>query len=390
MARPKHMLCPYCFTRWSTNLAAYRCTGTDDTRCPRIPDEALGRLRGTTAPDEARVLVKQGKLGQAFTVKAGQPVRCECGAATRPVCPSCHSNLPQRFTEAEGRTMALVGTRAAGKSHYIAVALHELEHRVGPSFGGSLMLLDDASRDRVDNVLMPRLYREQGVLDATRSAAVDRDVRQPLVSRLTLGRAKNATHSNLVFFDAAGEDLQSLSVLEREARYVTQSDGLILLLDPLQIAAVRDEFDSDSELPPVSADPYTMLGRLAALLREARGIPAGKPIGVPLAIVLSKSDMLRGLLPEEHPLFRPSSNGRLFDPDAAHNLSEQLRADVAGWLGERFDKLVKAEFPLAAYFGVSALGENPVDGHLRNGVAPQRVEDPILWMLHAWGAIPKP
>jgi len=50
---------------------------------------------------------------------------------------------------------------------------------------------------------------------------------------------------------------------------------------------------------------------------------------------------------------------------------------------------VKTEFPRAAYFGVSALGENPVDGHLRNGVAPQRVEDPILWMLHTWGAIPK-
>ena len=389
MARAKEMLCPYCFTRWSTNVAAFRCTSTDDTRCPRVADEALGRLRGTPAPDEARVLIKKGRLGQGFAVKPGQPVRCDCGVATRPVCPSCHSSLPQRFTEAEARTMALVGTRAAGKSHYIAVALHELEHRVGPKFGGSLMLLDDATRDRVENVLMPRLYGEQGVLEATQSAAADHRAREPLVSRLTLGRAKDATHSNLVFFDAAGEDLQSLSVLEREARYVTQSDGLILLIDPLQISAVRDEFDGDGELPPVTADPYTMLGRLAALLREARGIPTGKPIGVPLAIALSKSDMLRGLLPEGHLLFNASSNGRLFDPDAARNLSEQLRADVAGWLGERFDTFVKAEFPQAAYFAVSALGENPVEGHLRNGVAPRRVEDPILWMLHTWGAIPR-
>jgi hypothetical protein len=389
MARAKEMLCPYCFTRWSTNVAAFRCTSTDDTRCPRVADEAIGRLRGTPAPNEPRVLIKKGKLGQAFAVKAGQPVRCDCGAATRPVCPSCHSNLPQRFTEAAARTMALIGTRASGKSHFIAVALHELEHRVGPKFGGSLMLLDDATRDRVDNVLMPRLYGEQGVLEATESAAADHRVREPLVSRLTLGRAKDATHSNLVFFDAAGEDLQSLSVLEREARYVTQSDGLILLIDPLQISAVRDEFDGGSELPPVTADPYTMLGRLAALLREARGIPSGKPIGVPLAIALSKSDMLRGLLPEGHLLFNASANGRLFDPDAVRNLSEQLRADVAGWLGERFDTFVKTEFPQAAYFAVSALGENPVEGHLRNGVAPRRVEDPILWLLSTWGAIPK-
>jgi Double-GTPase 2 len=389
MARAKDILCPYCFNRWTTSTAAFRCTSTDETRCPRVPDEEIGRLRGTTAPKEARVIVRKGRLGQAFTVKPGQPVRCDCGAATRPVCPDCHSNLPQRFTEADARTMALVGTRAAGKSHYIAVALHELEHRVGPRFGGSLMLLDDSTRNRVENVLMPRLYGEQALLDATQSAAADRAVREPLVSRLTLGREKRATHSNLVFFDAAGEDLQSLVVLEREARYVTQSDGLILLIDPLQIASVRDELEDECGLPPVSADPYTMLGRLAALMREARGIAANKPIDVPLAITLSKSDMLRGLLDEEHPLFRAPSNGRMFDAEATRNLSEQLRADVAGWLGERFDTFVKAEFPKTSYFGVSALGENPVNGHLRNGVAAQRVEDPILWMLHTWEAIPK-
>ena len=199
--------------------------------------------------------------------------------------------------------MALVGTRASGKSHYIAVALHELEHHVGPSFAGSLMLLDDASRDRMDNILLARLYRQQVVLEATRSAAVDRDVSTPLVSRLTLGHGKAATHSNLVFFDAAGEDLQSLKIIEREGRYITLSDGLILLLDPLQMPAVRDELDGTSELPPVTADPYTMLGRLAGMLREARAIPPGKQIDVPLAITLSKVDMLRGLLAEDHPLF---------------------------------------------------------------------------------------
>ncbi|HVR05019.1 MAG TPA: hypothetical protein VMS02_03185 [Solirubrobacteraceae bacterium] len=390
MTRPREVLCPYCFTHWSTRLAAFRCTSSDDARCPRVPDEALGRLRGTPAPDEPRVLVKKGGLGQAFSVKQGQPVLCECGSPTRPVCPTCHSSLPQRFTEADSRTMALVGTRATGKSHYIAVTLHELEHRVGPNFGGSLMLLDDASRDRVDKVLTRRLYDEQTVLDATRSAVVDRDVRVPLVSRLTLGQGRGATHSNLVFFDAAGEDLQSVNILAREARYITQSDGLILLLDPLQIPAVRDELGAGTaELPPLSADPYTMLGRIAALTREARGIPSKRRIEAPLAITLSKSDMLRELLGEDHPLYRTATVNGQFDPDAARNLSEQLRADVAGWLGERFDRLVKEEFAVSCYFAVSALGHNPVQGRLPNGVAPQRVEDPVLWMLHTWKAIPK-
>jgi hypothetical protein len=284
--------------------------------------------------------------------------------------------------------MGLIGTKAAGKSNFIAVALHELEHRVGPRFDGSLMLLDDATRDRVDRELMPRLYRDGAVLEATRSARGDATVGAPLVARLTLGAAGNSSQSNLVFFDSAGEDLQSLDVLEREARYITQSHGLILLLDPLQIGAVRDELGGSVELPEASADAYTMLGRVSALIREARGIPADKPIDVPLAIAVSKFDAVRPLLPEGHAVFAlPSHDGR-FDPQVARSISAAVRSDLGGWLGERFDSFVKQEFSEFAYFGVSALGESPVDGRLPNGVAPLRVEDPVLWMLDSWGAIP--
>src|SRR3954452_6314124 len=99
MARPHDVLCPYCFNRWSTQVAAFRCTSRDEKRCPRVADEALGRLRSTAAPQEPRVLVRTGRFKQAFAVKPGSPVKCDCGAPTLPVCPSCHSKLPQRFSE---------------------------------------------------------------------------------------------------------------------------------------------------------------------------------------------------------------------------------------------------------------------------------------------------
>jgi hypothetical protein len=386
MARAFNVLCPYCFTRWSTNVAAFRCTSRDEARCPRVPDEALGRLRGTDAPMEPRIVMRKGRFGQAFAVKPGHPVRCECGAPTLPICPSCHHKLPQRFTDAPSRSMALIGTKASGKSHFIAVVLHELEHRVGPRFDGNLMLLDDETRSRVDRDLRPRLFDSGVVLEATQSVVSDASVREPLVSRLTLG---NAPPSNLVFFDAAGEDLEHLDVLEREGRYITQSDGLVLLVDPLQIPKVRDDLAGSIELPPVSADVYSMLGRLAGLLRSARAIPEGKPIDVPLAIAISKIDALRGILPATHPVFSlPSYDGR-FDRVTARSISEALRADAVDWLGERLDTFLKHEFSRYAFFGVSALGENPVDGRLRNGVSPHRIEDPVLWMLDQWGALPK-
>jgi len=345
-------------------------------------------LRGGEAPLTGRVLRRKAGFGRSFEVKKGQPVRCDCGAATRPVCPSCHSDLPQRFADAPSRSMGLIGTKAAGKSNFIAVALHELEHRVGPRFNGSLMLLDDSTRNRVDKELMPQLYGEGVVLAPTQSAGVDRAVRDPLVARLSLGGRQPSTRSNLVFFDSAGEDLESLGTVEREARYITQSHGLILLLDPLQIPAIRDELNGTVELPAAAVDPYTMLGLISGLIREVRGLSANEPIDVPLALTVSKFDALRPLLPEGHPVFSlPAHDGR-FDPQIARSVSAAVGSDLAGWLGERLDSFVKEEFKQSAYFGVSALGEDPVQGRLPNGVAPHRVEDPILWMLDCWGALP--
>lgn len=385
MPRSQDILCPFCFNRWSTSVAAFRCTNRDGARCAHVPDEELGRLRGTSAPREPRVVTRRARFGRAFSVKRGKPVRCACGAPTRPVCPECHCNLPQRFAEAPSRSMALIGTRASGKSHFIAVVLHELEHRVGPRYDGTLTALDDATRNRIDRDLYPRLYESGVVLAQTQSAREAASTREPLVARLTLaGRP-----SNLVFFDAAGEDLESLDVLEREGRYVTQSDGLILLIDPLQIDAVRDDLAGDVELPDATADVYATLGRLAGLLREARGIPAGKPIDVPLAIAISKVDALRDLLPPSHPLFTLPRHDEAFDRTVARNISEALRADAVGWIGERLDRLLREEFAEYSFFGVSALGSSPIEGRLRSGVAPHRVEDPVLWLLDEWGAIPR-
>lgn len=386
MARAQDVLCPFCFQHWSTSVAVFRCTSNDANRCMRMPDEELGRLRGTDAPNEAPVTVCNGRFGQAFAVKKGKPVRCrQCNAPTRPVCPNCHSDLPQRFAEAPSRSMALIGTKAAGKTHFIAVVLHELEHRIGPRFEGSLMALNEQTRARIDTDFRQRLFKDGLMLAPTASATTSAATREPLVTRLSLADR----HSNLVFFDAAGEDLNRTDILEREGRYVTQSDGLILLLDPLQIEAVRDDLEGSIELPDARTDVYMMLGRLAGMLREARGIPAGTPIDVPLAIAISKVDALKGILADNHPVFTAERHDGRFKANVARNISESLRADAVGWVGARLDSFLKQEFSAYAFFGVSALGDNPEGTQLRNGVSPHRVEDPVLWMLHQWGALPK-
>lgn len=383
------VLCPYCFEEWRTHSAVFRCMSEDDSRCARVPDEHVARHRGITTPDLPRVRKLKGRLGREWRPKKGQRVRCECGAPMKRVCPSCHTDLPLRFADAPSRSMALIGTKRAGKTHFIAVTLQELEHRVGHRFGGSFLLLDDHTQQRVDREFRPRLYGTGAVLEPTQSARGDTSTSEPLVSRLTLGRDRAAVSSNLVFFDAAGEDLGSLDLLEREARYVTMSHGLILLVDPLQIPAVRDELEGVVELPQEIYDPLAMLGRVAGLIRESRGIPTGEKISVPLALTISKIDAMRPLLGDQHAVYSQAHHDGHYDQGAASSISAALRSDLAAQIGPAFDSLAQQEFETVGYFGVSALGEAPVDDRLRNGVSPHRVEDPILWMLNEWGALPR-
>ena len=387
MRRARTVLCPYCFHPWSTRVAAFRCLAADRTRCPEVADEALGRHQGIDVQG-GRVTELRGRPGTAFETRAGKPVVCICGAATHPVCPTCHSRLPQLFTQHASRSMALIGTSDSGKTHFVVVALHELDHRVGPRFNGSLMLLDDHTRQRYAVELVQELYGRGMVLANTQSAANDPEVRLPLAARLTLGDIGHTTHTNLVFFDSAGEDLKSLTVLEREARYVTQSDGLILLIDPLQIPAVRDRLDGTVPLPGISVDAPTMLGRVVALMREARGISPDKPIETPLALAISKLDAIRPLLGDDHPALAASGHDGVFDRIEARNISDRLRADLAEWLGDGFDRFIQQNFSVVSVFGVSALGSSPTGRQLTHGVAPHRIEDPVLWMLDVWKAIP--
>lgn len=387
MRRAVDILCPYCFERWSTREAAFRCLSTDSSRCKPEPDEALGRYLGSEAPREQPVVRRKGKPGMAFEPKRGKPVTCDCGAPTASICPHCHNRLPQLFTQHPSQSMALIGTKASGKTNYVAVVMHELDHRVGPRFGGALMFLDDHTRDRFTYDFVPRLYKQGLVLEATQSARTNIDVRRPLAARLSLGSPDDARHTNLIFFDSAGEDLQSLGTLEREARYITQADGLVLLIDPLQIPAVRDQLGGRVELPEPTIDPKSMLSRIAGLIREAEGIRPNKPIDKHLALTVSKLDAIRPLLDEQAPVLAASGHQGRFDRADARNVSETLRAQVASWLGEGFDTLVRQNFSSYSYFGVSALGDAPAGGRLTHGVAPHRVEDPVLWMLHEWGAV---
>jgi hypothetical protein len=380
------LICPYCFRSWSRSTAAFRCQGApEDPKCPRVEDRALEELTGQPEVRK-KVITKTARFGRAFDPPKGGVV-CECGARTVAVCPNCHYQLPHAYAQGGDQLIGMVGTKASGKSHVIAVLFHELFERVGASYSARVEMLDDDTRERVRTQLLPRIYDQGVVLESTVTAAVDDRVRRPLGMRLRFGQSQDAV--NTVFFDTAGEDLVHDGAVGREARYIGRCGALILLIDPLQIQLVRDAIGTSVPLPDQIVDPSVIVKNVTELMRAESGIKAPKKLTQPLAIAFSKLDAIQSLFEEGSPvLAEPPATDR-YDAAAARSLSALLRAHVVQWLGPEFDQLVSSNYEKSCYFGISALGSQPVEGgRLERDVVPHRIADPLLWILSEWNAIP--
>lgn len=380
------IICPYCFETWPRSLAAFRCLGPpDDPKCPRVEDTELSALLGQPQLLK-KVVTKTGRFGRPFSPGKGG-VQCDCGARTTPVCPRCHHGLPHAYAEGGDRLIGMVGTKGSGKSHYIAILFHELFEGVGSRYNARVEMLDDDTRERLRNDLLPRIYDDGIALPGTVTAAVDDRVRRPLGVRLRF--AKNDLVVNTVFFDTAGEDLVNASVIGREARYIGHCGALILLIDPLQIPWVRDAVGTTTQLPDQVVDPMTVLRNVTSLLRAERKVPEPQQLTLPLGIAFSKLDAIRGLFDEGSPVLNEPAHDHTYDVSEARSIGTLLRAHVVQWLGPEFDAFVTSNYVTANYFGVSALGAQPIDGgRLARDVAPHRVADPLLWVLSEWKAIP--
>ena len=182
--------------------------------------------------------------------------------------------------------------------------------------------------------------------------------------------------------------MQSLDALSTEARYICFASGIIFLLDPLQIDAVRQQVPAEilPKLDP-QADPIHIVERLRELFERQFRLPAARKVDIPVAFVLAKADTLLPIIDPGSPLHLAGDHFGYFNQADAQSVHTEIWNYLASWMGERFSNRVEADFKTFQYFGVSSLGKTPdISGGLTT-VAPMRVEDPFLWLLHRFGII---
>nr|WP_276617681.1 SAV_2336 N-terminal domain-related protein [Streptomyces coryli] len=370
--RSADVACPYCYEQFDPSAIGFRCNGRispTQQRCRRTRDVVLQERMGV-----------RDEVGPPFFGPDGRGSKAVCpdcaGETTYRICPACHMTLPVQFGVVESRMIAMVGARMSGKSVYMTVLLHELRNQVGAAYGASLMSSDDNTLHRFLDGYQDRLYRDGQLLPGTQSAGATDNRVAPLVFRFALRRRvrfrERPMHTLLSFFDTAGEDLASSESVGVNSRYLAAADGIILMVDPLQLPGVN-ELNTVTDL----------------LLAQNRTDSSGR-IRIPVAVVVSKLDTLTQLLDRGSPLrAQPPMDGR-FDVEDSRNVHQEVRQLLKKLEGTAIDRLMENTYSRFRYFGVSALGAAPAGARVAaTGIQPYRVADPLLWLLSEFGSVPR-
>jgi hypothetical protein len=392
------LYCPYCYSGFTERDIWFRCSGRIGPlgeRCAPVIDTRLRERTGFGAG-----------LPPAFDtdgrLRAAKCPKCQAESTTR-ICPVCHHQLPVHFGKVRSRLIALVGAKESGKTVYMTVLVHELMHQVGEDLNAAISGADDETRLRFASEYEQPLYQDKRLLAPTTTAGA-RD-REPLVFRFTtegrngrLGRGSplrgGEPHRTLLsFFDTAGEDLRSAQAVEENVQYLAAADGVVLLLDPLQMRGARSKAAPGTRLPTPGAagdEPANVLENITELIMAKDGTKASQRIGKPLAVVFTKMDTLLHDLKETSPLLRPPAHTPYFDERDSLDVHTEIQRLLDRWEGSRIDQIAKKNYRSYRYFGVSALGETPTaDNRVsRRGVRPYRVTGPFMWMLAQFGTIP--
>lgn len=388
--------CPFCYNKISQSRLAYRCMGRGapggSQKCTKRENETRKQVLDVTE-------LAFPTFEVATTGLFGTPVQAPCqvcgGVTARRACPVCHSPLSATFRTSRSPLVGVVGGKGSGKSVYLSVLYHELRTSVRRRFQADIGLAGDtqgglgSAQDWLQNY-EDALFERGRLFAQTPSAAggnrapVVVEWRQP---RRVLGRHTLAT-TVLSFYDAAGEDLTTEEKVHDQA-YIGVANGLILLLDPWQLRHAASRIDVPADVVTGAEPPLQVLRRVTELLRNSHP-RAGKRLKVPLAVVFAKMDAFFPVLGAHHPLMSRPAALPGYDEVTGLDTHEHVKALLDEYGADDIDTFLQAGYTDFRYFAVSALGAAPdyvAKTLAGGGVAPFRVEEPLLWLLHRLGVV---
>ncbi|HEV3343409.1 MAG TPA: hypothetical protein VG125_23760 [Pirellulales bacterium] len=268
-----------------------------------------------------------------------------------------------------------LGIPQAGKTHWLAMVYRELNRGNYPDVI-QFERIRSTSSDDFDIVVDEILNKKLGPM-ATQVGRIP----HPLIFNF-LDHDRFGTSNVLVnIFDYSGEVIRSQTIDDRQRQRALDGDGFFFFLDPTEPSETQSQ----------------ALAGFREDLRRIKDVRAGQQVHVPIALCVSKLDLMVGQsYADPHgggaieKLYRDLGelgwDMSVSTIEARSKLMSRLRDTVwPGWQIERqIDDLFGGRFlffPLTPV-GLDGLGERDLS---RRTIAPVGLLEPLLWLLHMNG-----
>ena len=333
--------CPYCIREYNASEILHECPDCGNTSVP-------------TAFERTRVKCKTPG--------------CH-GLAARLKCPKCGREIPKTALETTNLPFSIIGVSESGKSNYITVMLEELKKR-GHDFNLVLGHQTEYTRTHQEENYQTIYHKHQPV-EATSTKEPPPQIWY--VKNLGKQYGRIVPTYSFTIFDGAGEDHETrMDISQAVVRYIRASKAIILTLDPLILSGVRERGIVDETKMKNSLvgslgrekSAVDIVNNLAAYIKSARGIRVEQLLDVPVAVVLTKFDLILSgnTIPQDKLIHRPSLSrvsGTLYMSEL-----QQIDQEIRYWLhtiGEAaFIRTLEAHFQEISFFGVSSYGKPPI------------------------------
>ena len=320
-------------------------------------------------------------LGQGTFEPIGGPahpglemVRCKNLISEHPY-EECDFTFSAMYRENVKLCFPTLGIPQAGKTHWLAMVYRELNRGNYPNVI-QFERIRSGSSDDFDVVVDEILNKKLGPM-ATQVGRIP----HPLIFNFLDHDRFGASNVLVNIFDYSGEVIRSQTIEDRQRQRALDGDGFFFFLDPTEPSETQSQ----------------ALAGFREDLRRIKGIRAGKQVHVPIALCVSKLDLM-----VNQPYADPHGGGAIekfyrdlgelgWQPnidtiEARSKLLGQLRDTVwPGWQIERqIDDLFGGRFlffPLTPV-GLDGLGERDLT---RRTIAPVGLIEPLLWLLHMNG-----
>ncbi|WP_315120213.1 TRAFAC clade GTPase domain-containing protein [uncultured Clostridium sp.] len=389
---PFMITCPFCFKKFKTEQVVFRASHFEngDPEYEKAVDEllneynkkvgkgVLGEINPIIIPKDLPEKNKTRVDGVLIEIRDKYDV-----ATSERLCPFCHNELPITSGRGPSKIISVVGASQAGKSVYMTTLLYTLEkyscERINSSLIAGSSLYNDEIRENQE-----KIFEKNIMLDPTPKQHVE-----PLIENMKFKDDKIAPIT-FIFYDIPGEGMTDKDYIEKHGEHIKNSDGIIFLVDPLQMRTLRKKLSLvNREMKGDFTEKYQEPKDIIVYLFENFISKQSKEkTNIPTAIVVTKSDMLINLNDEEY-INANSNIFRNYDHSGFFNLNEfeNIDGEVRKFLSKAdasFKGAMDTYFGVTGYFAVSSLGCNPQNLKIDSGnsVNPLRVDEPFLWLLY--------